>query len=238
MRDDVIHDAPSSAGLVNGRGWEISSPKVATIRPNKSSWDPERFALEQIRGLVRQVFTTKMTPPVRQIVFSAVDPHVDVGTLSLRVAECLARETSANIGVLMGGLRSSSDRDEKLKESGHAKRPESLRESATRCGSNLWVLNAADDGLKGDTSMQAYLARIRTEFWYSILEAPPVGRSDEATAMAQFADGMILVLSAQHTRRATAIKVKQTLESANVRLLGSVLSDRDFPIPEGIYRRL
>ena len=147
MRDDVIHDAPSSAGLVNGRGWEISSPKVATIRPEKSSWDPERFALEQIRGLVRQVFTTKMTPPVRQIVFSAVDPHVDVGTLSLRVAECLARETSANIGVLMGGLRSFSDRDEKLKESGHAKRPESLRESATRCGSNLWVLNAADDGL-------------------------------------------------------------------------------------------
>ena len=70
-------------------------------------------------------------------------------------------------------LRSFSDRDEKLKESGHAKRPESLRESATRCGSNLWVLNAADDGLKGDTSMQAYLARILTEFWYSILEAPP-----------------------------------------------------------------
>jgi Mrp family chromosome partitioning ATPase len=56
--------------------------------------------------------------------------------------------------------------------------------------------------------------------------------------MAQFADGMILVLSAQRTRRATAIKVKQTLERANVRLLGSVLSDREFPIPEGIYRRL
>ena len=35
MRDDVIHDAPSSAGLVNGRGWEISSPKVATIRPEQ-----------------------------------------------------------------------------------------------------------------------------------------------------------------------------------------------------------
>jgi len=234
MRDELIREVPTSASSLNGDGWQYSSPKLATIRPEKSRWDPERFAWEQIRSLVRQVFTTKITPPVRQIVFSAVEPHVDVGTLSLRVAECLARETSANIAVLTRGSRSFSRSEENSTERDCAKEPESIRRQGTRCGRNLWALNATDDGLKCDMSMQEYLARIRTEFWYSILEAPPVGRSDEATAMAQFADGMILVLSAEHTRRATAIKVKQTLESANVRLLGSVLSDREFPIPEGI----
>jgi hypothetical protein len=238
MRENVIHDAPSSADVVTGSEWSPSSRKVATIRPEKSRWDPERFAQEQIRSLVRQIFTVRMTPPVRQIVFSAVEPHVDVGLLSLRVAECLAKETSANIAVLMHASRSFSSREVDSKEPDHAKGPESLRQNARRCGSNLWLLNGADEGHRCDTSMQAYLARIRTEFWYSILEGPPVGASDEATAMAQFADGMILVLSAQRTRRATAIKVKQTLERANVRLLGSVLSDREFPIPEGIYRRL
>jgi Mrp family chromosome partitioning ATPase len=56
--------------------------------------------------------------------------------------------------------------------------------------------------------------------------------------MAQFADGIILVLSARHTRRVTACKIKETLQAAQARLLGTVLSDRVFPIPEAIYRRL
>jgi hypothetical protein len=35
-----------------------------------------------------------------------------------------------------------------------------------------------------------------------------------------------------------ARKIKETLEGAQVRILGTVLSDRVFPIPEEIYRRL
>ena len=57
-------------------------------------------------------------------------------------------------------------------------------------------------------------------------------------AMAQFADGIILVLSAQHSRRVTARKIKDGLDGAQARVLGIVLSDRLFPIPAGIYRRL
>src|SRR5258708_13697834 len=56
--------------------------------------------------------------------------------------------------------------------------------------------------------------------------------------MGQLADGVILVLSAQRTRRVTARNVKEGLERAEARILGTVLSDRDFPIPERIYRRL
>jgi len=56
--------------------------------------------------------------------------------------------------------------------------------------------------------------------------------------MAQIADGVVLVVSAERTRRAAACKIKEMLEAAQVRLLGAVLSDREFPIPERIYRRL
>jgi Mrp family chromosome partitioning ATPase len=56
--------------------------------------------------------------------------------------------------------------------------------------------------------------------------------------MAQFADGIILVLSAKNTRRVTARKVAKTLDGAQARLLGTVLTDREFPIPERLYRRL
>jgi Mrp family chromosome partitioning ATPase len=56
--------------------------------------------------------------------------------------------------------------------------------------------------------------------------------------MAQFADGIILVLSALRTRRATALRAKEMLEGAHARLLGTILTDRVFPIPESLYRRL
>jgi Mrp family chromosome partitioning ATPase len=79
---------------------------------------------------------------------------------------------------------------------------------------------------------------MRLEFDYSIVEGPPPGESNKAMAMAQFADGIILVLSARHTRRVAARKMKEMLEEAHARILGIVLSDRVFPIPRGIYRRL
>jgi Mrp family chromosome partitioning ATPase len=56
--------------------------------------------------------------------------------------------------------------------------------------------------------------------------------------MAQFADGIILVLSASNTRRVVARKIKEMLDATHARVLGTVLTDRIFPIPERIYRRL
>jgi hypothetical protein len=41
--------------------------------PEVGGWNPEDFAREQIRGLVRQVFFSNVERPVRQVVFSAMD---------------------------------------------------------------------------------------------------------------------------------------------------------------------
>jgi Mrp family chromosome partitioning ATPase len=56
--------------------------------------------------------------------------------------------------------------------------------------------------------------------------------------MGQLADGIVLVLSAERTRRVTARNMKDRIEGAHARVLGTVLCDREFPIPEKIYRRL
>jgi len=54
----------------------------------------------------------------------------------------------------------------------------------------------------------------------------------------QLSDGVILGLEAHRTRRIAARITKERLQAANVRLLGVVLNQRTFPIPEGIYRKL
>jgi Mrp family chromosome partitioning ATPase len=45
-------------------------------------------------------------------------------------------------------------------------------------------------------------------------------------------------VQANSTRRETARKAKESLESAKVKLLGAVLNKRTFPIPEALYRKI
>jgi len=219
------------------------------VRPAKPSerqaggWNPEDFAREQIQGLVRQVFFSNAERPVRQVVFSAVEPETDVRNICRRVGEALALETAETVA-LAGEYPEVLQDAETDQEgtTGHRTKDEGafLRRDATRVRGNLWLVPGAKKNEERVTTIElhAYLCAVRREFKYSIVAGPPARESNQATAMARFADGIILVLSAHRTRRNTARKIMEALEAAQARILGTVLSDRVFPIPERIYRRL
>jgi Mrp family chromosome partitioning ATPase len=57
-------------------------------------------------------------------------------------------------------------------------------------------------------------------------------------SLSSLADGAILVIGADSTRREAALQAKNALVAAKFRLLGAALNKRSFPIPEFIYRRL
>jgi receptor protein-tyrosine kinase len=200
------------------------------VRP-EPRWNPERFEQEQVRGLVRQVFCAS-AEPVRQVVFSASEQSANIHTICMQVGQMLAAETQREVAVV-AQARAGDTSDAHGKDG-------SLRQTAARLGENLWLVTGGGNHQIQRTavSVHSYLGAIRRQFEYSIVEAPPAGESSEATAMAQFADGIILVLSAQRTRRAAARSLCHAMGAAHVRLLGAVLDEREFPIPEEIYRRL
>jgi receptor protein-tyrosine kinase len=235
-------EAVMGAGLLHSPDETRTSEREET-RPQAESlskpkgWDPESFAREQIRGLVRQVFFSNGPRPVRQVVLSALEPETDVRSLCWRVGEALARETPGGVAVVGGYPRLIPREVPVGPRSTEPCMP--LRQIATRVRGNLWLV---PDGMRsGDlvkvASLRSLLDEVRRQFDYSIVQGP-AGESNETAAMAQSADGIILVLSAQRTRRAAARKVKETLQAAQARILGTVLDDRVFPIPEAIYRRL
>ena len=206
-------------------------------------WTLEDFAQEQIQGLVRQVFFSNAERAVRQVVFSAVEPETDVRNLCRQVAEALAFETADTVAVAgeYPEILRDSDADQE-DMAARVPRDDSpfLRQDGTRVRGNLWMVPAAKKNAERFTTVElhSYLCAMRREFKYSIVAGPPARESNQATAMARFADGIILVLTAQRTRRNTALKIMEVLETAQARILGTVLSERVFPIPERIYRRL
>jgi hypothetical protein len=80
------------------------------------------------------------------------------------------------------------------------------------------------------------LRDITTEFEFSILWCAPV--SWLTASIGRACDGLVLVLTANRTRRLVAAQIKGQLTKAQVPLLGTVLAERRFPVPQGLYRSL
>jgi len=205
-----------------------------------AGWNPENFAREQIRGLVRQIFFSDAIRPTRQVVFCALEAETEVRSICRRVGEALAPQITGRVAVVGPYPQVIQDAEKQSAGAPQEDRNTPLGTVATRVRGNLWLVpdGARDCRTGPSASWSSFLGDVRSEFEYSIVQGPVAGESDEATVVAQAADGIILVLSARHTRRVTARTIKQSLEEAQARLLGTVLSDRVFPIPERIYRRL
>jgi hypothetical protein len=214
-----LEESKSAERTFAVEGKESAQPKV---------FSADRFAGEQIRGLVRRVFMSGLTPPVHQIVLGAIENGIDVAGICGKVGETLAAETDKEVVVVTSGPRS----DFFLESEPMAP----ARTAAMQVDKNLWSVHLPNDRRHIPAhSLQRYMAKIRREFEYSIVAAS-AGDPHEALAMGLAGDGVILVLSAMRTRRAEAVRFRDAL--AQLRLLGTVLTDREFPIPAAIYRRL
>ncbi len=224
---------PRSEVIPSSRS-EASHPPVDAAG-DLSKWDPESFGREQIRGLVRRIFFATGSP-VKQVVFSAAEPQLDIGDICEQVGRALALETSAPVALVQR---------ERLVEgdivSARISMGPSIKSESPQVAKNLWRVARGNFGECGQGSIGAewlsHLAQLGNEFEYALIHGPAAVTS-EAALLGQITDGIVLVLGAHTTRKATARKIKESLEAAHSRILGTVLSERRFPIPEKIYRRL
>ena len=137
--------------------------------------------------------------------------------------------------VEFGGTRTGGRRTPELAEA--------VRMSSLQIASHLWLVPAETflgkaGNLRSPAWLRSRLGALRREFDYAVIHGPSVGSGSEASLLGHLADGLVLVLEANRTRRITVRNIRESLQSCNVRLLGAVLTERTFPIPEGVYRRL
>jgi Mrp family chromosome partitioning ATPase len=102
------------------------------------------------------------------------------------------------------------------------------------CGS--LVVNS--NNLLNSDRLRSRFRELRNEFDYVVVDAPPLTRYSDAIALGKVADGFVLVLEANATRREAAVRMSEVLRASQIRILGAVLNKRTFPIPEPLYRCL
>jgi Mrp family chromosome partitioning ATPase len=109
--------------------------------------------------------------------------------------------------------------------------------------SNLWLLSAGSvlpgsAGLLNSERLKTRTEELRKEFDYVLIDAPALNLYTDGIALGRVADGVVVVLQADSTRRESALKGLENMREAGVAILGAVLNRRAFPIPNFVYNRL
>ncbi len=230
-------------------------PPVAAS-PNRTSETRQRSRKlqdvidDEITKLVQRLF---IYPGPAQapgaVTFAGVGKSAGCSWVCARASEVLAEQIAGTVCVVDANLRSPALHDHFRFENKvgfadaiHGTRP--MHEYARRAsGSRLWLITAGTIGKEPNGSLnpvrlRTRLTELRDDFDYVLLDTPGVLLYGDAVLLGQMTDGMVLVVGSNETRRESARLAKETVENAQVPLLGAVLNRRKFPIPEIIYRKL
>jgi len=113
-----------------------------------------------------------------------------------------------------------------------------LRHQSERCD-ELHVLDPGENKLDVLSGIpQEIKERLEKDFDWVIYDTAPVSSYPDTLLVSPLADGIVLVIMAEKTRRAAVQKVKESFESINAKILGGVLNGRRYVVPKFIYKRL
>lgn len=228
-----------------------TSAEIAASTPrNNGRLDLESLTREEVMKLVQQVFLVPSRGEgPRTVLFSGVGHGDGCSWACARAGEALASQGGRSVCLVDANLRSPS-----LHEYFGVNNLNGLTEATFEDGplqdfvqklipDNLCLVPSGSRAsdlhtMLASDRLRSRITELRTKFDHVLIDAPPLGLYADAILLGQLTDGVILVVGANSTRRETARKAKESLEAAQVRLLGAVLNRRTFAIPEALYRKV
>ncbi len=186
---------------------------------------------ERVQFLVQYLFFHQKSPP-RHVGVAAVEESTETAHLCFDLAQALANEDRYDVGVI-----DASPLSVPLEIQLALPAPESP--DSWLVAPRLWFV-PRQNWLPARSSLTeqntAHLRELAAEFDFSILHCPSVSRLSVRIGGA--CDGLVLVVTANQTRCLAARHIKEQIEKIQIPLLGTVLRERRFPIPEALYQRL
>ncbi len=235
--------APASNAAAAAAVAPVTPPALAApaIAP------PVQPGQEEISGLVQQLFLSAGADAPRTVVFTSTESGSGCTWVLAQAAEMFASRIAGTVCVVDANLRrpalarqfgveNASGLSEALVQVDPIRayaRPLSLP--------NLFVItagNAADQALGALTSDRTRLriAELRSEFDFVLLDASAMNVANDAIGLGCMSDGVVLVLKANASRKQGARQAVQELQGGKAKVLGAVLNQRKFPIPQAIYK--
>jgi protein-tyrosine kinase len=237
---EMLQAEPEAAPEVVAAGELL--PAVPTV-------EVDGMAREEIDKLVQRLFLLPGKEAAHHVVFTGMESGDGCSWICSRVAELLSSQVSGTVCVVDCNLATPSLAQQFRVDNHHGLSDALLGDGPIRqyaqqlSRPNLWLLSGGapvenSQELLTSGRMRARILELRAHFNYVLMDVAAFNVCNHAMAFGGQSDGVVLVLKANSTRRDATREVKQQLQASNVRLLGAVLNQRTFPIPERIYSRL
>jgi capsular exopolysaccharide synthesis family protein len=229
--------------------FRISKTVFVPVNGKRPRLDPEALAREEGIKFIQRVFLKSGPEAPQAVVFASVEHGNGGSWICARAGETLAAQVKGSVCVVDANLRAPSLHhyfavDNLTGLTDAILHPGPVRNYTQQLnGSNLWLVASGSPSsdphpLLTSDRLRTRVVELCAEFEHVLIDAPPINQYADPVLLGQMADGLILVVEANATRPETARKAKESLEAANVRLLGAVLNKRTFPIPEALYHKL
>jgi capsular exopolysaccharide synthesis family protein len=199
--------------------------------------------------LVQQLLAPQVVDAPRMVVFAGIEHGNGCTHTAVSVAETLASNGDRSVCLVEANFRSPAKSgmfrtslDQGLSDA--LSRDGAIRSFAKPVrNDNLWVISAGSlpaesSNLLTSERLMTRCGELRAEFDLIVVDAPPLAHYADAIALGRVADGVVVVIEAEATRKESAMAAVENLRSADVKILGAVLNKRVYPIPDKIYSRL
>lgn len=198
--------------------------------------EPKSIAAESYRTLRTNLQYSSFDEEYKVIVVTSAEPgegkSITVGNLALSIAQsdkkviiidCDLRKPSIHKKF---GLSNSEGLSDVLMGN------KNIAEVGQRYSSNLTVLTSGKippnpSEMLGSKAMKALIEALKKVFDYVILDTPPVQAVTDAQILSTRADGTLLVVMSERTKRDSVVNSINLLKKVNANIIGTVLNGVD-----------
>jgi len=231
----------------DGEVLRVISPKANTAGRNGRLLDRMVQTRDETIKLVQRLFSSKNSETPQVVVFSGVEPGCGCSWVCARVAEILSSHVEGSVCLIDANFHSDSTarhfETERLEKVPNERTLPPILHNGQPPGARLWLASFRQPAGGWQTPgsldrLRSRLSEMRKDFTVILIDAPPINTYADAALLGSMADGLVMILQANQTRREAAERAKEILDAAGVRVVGAVLNKRTFPIPDFLYRRL
>lgn len=208
---------------------------------------PTNVEQEEISNLVQQLFLSAGADAPRSVVFTSTDSGAGCTWVCSQTAEMFASRIAGTVCVLDANLRRPGMAQQWGVENGPGLSDALVQLDPIRAFArplalpNLFVITAglstqAAQPLLTSDRMRLRITELRSEFDFVLIDSSAMSLANEAIGLGSMADGVVMVLKANASRKQGARQAIQELQGGKAKVLGAVLNQRKFPIPQALYK--
>lgn len=198
--------------------------------------------------LTDQIYMASLEHEIKVMLLVPVETTSSISAVGRHLARAMAEKNKQRILIVDADMRAARSpgllgRKKQVGLSSFLEGKKEWLPSVKKVKENVYLMPAGCFArntlqLLNSEKMDLFLKEVREQYDVVIVNTPAVSEGNDCLILAEKADATVLVVEEGKTRRQAAKAALQVFQQKKTRLLGTVLSERTFPIPKVVYNRV